>query len=263
MSVNDNLDGVIRAAGFTLARQRKHRVYKNDAGKTLVVSSTPSDCRSHHNALSQLSRLTGIRKHDLLNPRRRRSGSGAHSGSSEVAIHATLSPEAQPQAPVTVTATPELAPAGQQQLPRLARPMSRAETNLLKRLQKHEAQKDVRHAKQRERLETMLSDIAECMYQEWKTETEITAADVAFTVYEIARHRGFCDCEIMVATERSTQPVQPGRELYIVRAGRWYLDLFARKVYDVTHWENEYGTIEVFGALRVVKHEDGTVNIAE
>jgi hypothetical protein len=42
---------------FKLARQRKHKVYKNPDGKTFVMASTPSDRRSSRNALSTLKRI--------------------------------------------------------------------------------------------------------------------------------------------------------------------------------------------------------------
>lgn len=64
-----NLDRILKDTGFVLARQRKHKVYKNDEGKTFVVASTPSDVRAVHKSLSTLCRLIGAKKADLLRRR--------------------------------------------------------------------------------------------------------------------------------------------------------------------------------------------------
>jgi hypothetical protein len=43
--------------GFKLIRWKKHLVFRNDQGKTFVVSSTTSDPRSIKNHFSDLKRL--------------------------------------------------------------------------------------------------------------------------------------------------------------------------------------------------------------
>jgi hypothetical protein len=46
--------------GFGLDRSKKHRVYKNAQGKSLVLPNSPSDDRWAQNALHQLKNLLGI-----------------------------------------------------------------------------------------------------------------------------------------------------------------------------------------------------------
>jgi predicted RNA binding protein YcfA (HicA-like mRNA interferase family) len=61
-----NVERILSEQGFNLVRQRKHRVYRRGDGKTLVVSSTPSDWRSERNVLRDLSRLIGLSKREIF-----------------------------------------------------------------------------------------------------------------------------------------------------------------------------------------------------
>lgn len=64
----NSIEHALQRTGFTLARQRKHKVYKRDDGKTFVTPSTPSDCNWEKNAIATLARMLGIRKVDLTTP---------------------------------------------------------------------------------------------------------------------------------------------------------------------------------------------------
>jgi len=54
------LFGLLKQYGFELIRGKKHKVYKNRQGKTLVLSSTPSDEGWAENALHNLKNCLGI-----------------------------------------------------------------------------------------------------------------------------------------------------------------------------------------------------------
>lgn len=51
---------LLRDNGFELVRSKKHQVYKDDAGRTMVLPSTPSDIRAYRNAIADMRRLHGI-----------------------------------------------------------------------------------------------------------------------------------------------------------------------------------------------------------
>ena len=133
-----NLDDIIRSAGFELARQRKHKIYKSaKLGKTLVVASTPGDHRAGENTLAQLARLTGIRKHDLLSP-----PLGRKCRPPRQVATALAQVEGKP-VEIVVETQPDSA----------SEQLTRAEKKLLKRLGKHDIQRTVKLERQRQRLQ--------------------------------------------------------------------------------------------------------------
>jgi hypothetical protein len=120
-----NIEAIIRAAGFKLARQRKHRVYRDGDGRILVTASTPSDRRFRQQVLAQLCRVTGTRKHELLAPRKKKRG--ARRREPEITAPETADVQVT-QAVAATPANPVPAP--------LPRALTRSERKLLKRMQK-------------------------------------------------------------------------------------------------------------------------------
>ncbi len=247
-----NLDAILRSAGFRLARQRKHKVYKHaELGKTLVVASTPGDHRAGANTLAQLSRLTGIRKRDLLSPPVRRNVRPPRQVAN---LPAPL--EGKPVEIVQKT-----------QLESAPPPMTRAEKKLLKRLEKHDIQRTVKLERQRQRLQSFvdkchdyfLYTMFECGVAYQEDERDDLHDLVALSLYAVVKERmGFRDVELLAAEVVIDQQV--GNTL-VVRAGSWYLDYFGGKVHDAPEWVAELDEItapvSVFGTLRVVQDEDG------
>src|SRR5579864_2819179 len=100
-----NVEKIIRSAGFSLVRQRKHRVYYHAGlNKTLVTASTPSDRNAEHHTVAQLARLVGTSKRQLLKRtlRRKRRVRPAHT---------TIDPVTQPQVVTTPVAQTAPVPA--------------------------------------------------------------------------------------------------------------------------------------------------------
>jgi hypothetical protein len=52
---------LLRSAGATLARQKRHQVFRFRDGRIWVLPSTPGDCRAWANNLSGLRRRLGLR----------------------------------------------------------------------------------------------------------------------------------------------------------------------------------------------------------
>ena len=248
-----NLDAIIRSAGFQLARQRKHKVYKHaELGKTLVVASTPSDHRAGANTLAQLSRLTGIRKHDLLSPPLRRKCRPPRQV-------ANLPAPPLPGEPVEIVeeTQPESAPA----------PLTRAEKKLLKRLEKNDIHRQIKLERQRQRLQSVLDKCHDfflyTMFERGAAFCEDAREElhdlVALSLYHGVKERmGFNDVELMAAEIVINQQV--GNTL-VVRAGSWYLDYFGGEVHDTPEWvaklDEIAAPVSVFGTLRVVQDDDG------
>jgi hypothetical protein len=53
---------ILRTAGATLARQRKHQIFRFRDGKIWVLPSSPSDAHAWRNNLSDLRRRLGIQR---------------------------------------------------------------------------------------------------------------------------------------------------------------------------------------------------------
>lgn len=244
------LDAIIRSTGFELARQRKHKVYKHaELRKTLTVPSTPSDRRSDSKTLAQLSRLTGIRKRDLLTPPVRRKRRRKHKDEA---------PPPPPQIMPAEIAQPESVPA----------PLTRAEKNYLKQLKKHEIHRQKKLARQRERLQPVVDKVHEFfrsqMFERGLALPEDAREELpdraALSLYFAVKEKmGFRDVELMAA-EVVVDRRRLG-QIMVVRAGCWYLDYFEGKVHDTPEWvakfENGDTHVSVFGALRVMKEDDG------
>lgn len=87
----------LKAAGATLKRDRKHRVYELPNGRTFVIASTPSD--SHHaekNALGDLRRALGEPREAKAEaaPRERRKKPGRNDSPTSWTLRGTCLAEA-------------------------------------------------------------------------------------------------------------------------------------------------------------------------
>lgn len=239
-----NVEKIIRSAGFSLVRQRKHRVYYHAGlNKTLVTASTPSDRNAEHHAVAQLARLVGTSKRELLQrtPRRRRRVR---------AVLPTIAPVAvtQPQA-VAASVAPDAAVA----------PLTRAQRNLLKRWEKHEEHKRIKLQKQRQLLQFVVNnahDMFTVAIQDLVPDTDAVEEvhhNIALGLFQAVRTIGYHNAEIMISECRIQTAIQ---YLMLVRAGRWYLDYVGGTVNDSPKWRMlSYAEVEVFGALRV--HNEG------
>ena len=56
MKPNKQLEKFLKAKGYELIRQRKHRIYKNPDGCTFVTPNSASCSRNLQNALRELKR---------------------------------------------------------------------------------------------------------------------------------------------------------------------------------------------------------------
>ena len=57
MNAKTQVESLLKLSGAKLTRSKKHQVWKFPSGKTLVISSTPSDRRAYSNALRDLAAL--------------------------------------------------------------------------------------------------------------------------------------------------------------------------------------------------------------
>jgi predicted RNA binding protein YcfA (HicA-like mRNA interferase family) len=218
------LDAIIRNAGFRLERQRKHKIYKHaELGETLVVASTPSDHRTGANTLAQLSRLTGIRKRELIAPPVR----GARRNEHKVE-NLPVPPKDPP-----VEIVPEVQPTA-------PTPMTPAERKYLKRMEKHEIQRQLKLGRQRQRLQAALDRCHEFFIHEMFESGAVHCEDeredlhdlTALSLYFAVKARmGFHDVELMAAEVLINQTVG---NIPVVRVGCWYLDYFGGEVHDTT-----------------------------
>lgn len=253
------LDHIIQSAGFVLVRDRKHRVYHNtELNKILVTASTPSDQRAEANIIAQVAKLTGRKKKDLLRGSNKKKPKPTKPSS--VVID---SPAPASLVETTVADPPQLteaitAPA----------PLTASEQKYLRRLEKHEAQRKEKNARQQRKYQlwvaTVHAHLLKLVDEYRLTDSEDKIAYeyevAAVTLYLIARKAGHYDAELMVADCKTD-----GRNsfLFVIRVGRYYLDLFSAAVHDSPRWTIELGEsvaqVEVWGSLRVDKEEDGYV----
>jgi len=244
-----NVEKLIRRAGFSLVRQRKHRVYYHAGlNKTLVTASTPSDRNAEHHTVAQLARLMGTTKRELLQqtPRCKRRVRPAHT---------TIAPVTQPQ--VVTTPVAQMAPVAA---------LTRAQLNLLKRWEKHEVHKRIKFQKQRQRLQFVIDnahDMFTSAIQGLVPDTDAVEEvhhNIAIGLFLAVRSIGYHDAEVMISECRIQTAVQ---YLMVVRAGRWYLDYVGGTLNDRPNWKMfSYAEVEVFGTLRVY-NEGETFWIAE
>lgn len=236
-----NVEKLIRSAGFSLVRQRKHRVYHHPGlNKTLVTASTPSDRNAERNTVAQLARLVGVSKRELLHHTQRRKHR-EHSVLSTVAPVSVPKPQLLEGAPESPSVNPV--------------PLTRAERNLLKRWEKHEAHKRIKFQKQRQRLQFVVSNAQDAFTSAIQNLTPETDAveelhhNIAISLLLAVRTIGYHDAEVMISECRIQTAIQ---YLMVVRAGHWYLDYVGGSVNDCPKWKMlGYAEVEVFGALRV------------
>jgi hypothetical protein len=218
------LQNRLRAHGFKLARQNKHRVYKNASGNIFVVPSTPSDHRWTANALADLARLCGSTETDSRPLRARR----PH-GKLEAAAVESLPMEVLPPQPAA-----EPIPA----------PLSRADQQRLKRWEKHHAQRTAKLDRQREQLREVARVTFELM-EDAGWEPDSVCQFTGETYNHIRYGRGFHDVALAVA-DVLVNNEKRAIAIY-VRVNGWILDIFNGVLRESSTWtENEAIRIEVF-----------------
>jgi predicted RNA binding protein YcfA (HicA-like mRNA interferase family) len=233
----------LRAHGFKLARQKKHRVHKNPEGKTLVTASTPSDWRWSRNALRQLVKLCGPIEADHRPLRARRE-------------HGKLESFAEPIQERQATAEPIPQPR-----------LSRADQLRLKRWEKHESQRKVKIERQRVRL-SEVAQLANQAYMEnaddWLAEVspdEAYAAGMGYAlgiVEYIKENLGFYNVAMVVADI----VLSDGEKAlgFYIRVNSWFVDFFEGVIRENSTWTESNGSarVEVWSDLQV-KDIDGFV----
>jgi hypothetical protein len=224
-----DFDRLLTNHGFTLARQRKHRVYKREDGKTLVVASTPSDSRrGDANKLRDLCRVLGKRKVELLaRPIRSR--------------NRTVPALEQPE---------QLAP---QPAPQLAPVYTSAELKKLRRMEKHEKQRAARDEKMRALLQLLTNITNDGLREEIRT---APSPMLHFFWADALRHelRSYGIQSILYGAELATDDgfAYP---IYFVRVGKYYCDFVGSEVRLAaqTHWDDGEFLIEIMGELKTVE----------
>ena len=217
----------LAAHGFELVRQRKHRVYKNPAGQTFVIPSTPSDQRWSANALAHLARLCGPSEADSRPLRARRQ----HGRLESIIEPHSMEALRLQQPPVELVSTPAPVPA-----------LSRADWQRLKRWEKHESQ---RGAKVERRI-AKLRDLAHRAHASLKNRGCRPAAAVALTIeaHNRARQLGFPDVALSVA-----DATRDGHKLgvaFYLRVGGRFVDVLGGVLREGLTWIDGDDTIEVW-----------------
>jgi hypothetical protein len=223
----------LRAKGFKLARQKKHRVHKNPEGKTLVTASTPSDWRWSRNALRDLVKLCGPIETDHRPLRARREHckleSFAESAQEAQELQQSVTPEPIPEAP-----------------------LGRADRLRLKRWEKHESQRKVKIERQRIKL-AEVAQLANEAYMEnaddWLAEVspdEAYLAGIAFAngiVEYIKENLGFYNCTMAVA-DIALADGEKALGFYI-RVNSWFVDFFDGVIRENSTWTASNGSVRV------------------
>lgn len=219
--------------GFELIREKRHRIYRDREGRTL----TPSDWRAEREALSDLARLLGKKKRELLPDRRRLRGQREHlqenlpkAGLPEVIEVKTASVEIVPPAPApAVEAKP--APVT----------WTKGELKKLKRLEKLEG---LRAAKQERQMAVMQTAVR--LVHEWTMEQSerIHPDTVAWVMAEYMRSKGYQDARVVRVLAHIQDPSRNldrlvEREITEVPwAGRYvYLDHISGSAVACETWE--------------------------
>jgi hypothetical protein len=222
----EELQRRLRAHRFELARQRKHRVYKNPAGQTFVLPSTPSDQRWSTIALAELARLCGPIETDSRPLRARRQHA-------KLDIEPPPSIEALPSPAAPVPAAP---------------PLSRADQQRLKRWEKHESQRGAKF----ERRLVKLRDLAYRMHDSLKKgggNRGLLIFRLTQETHRRVRALGFQDVALSVAdvTEESDSL---GVALY-VRVGGRFVDILEGALREGQTWADGDGaTVTVWADLQ-------------
>jgi predicted RNA binding protein YcfA (HicA-like mRNA interferase family) len=218
----------LRAHGFELARQRKHRVYKDRAGRTFVTSSTPSDRRWSAKALADLVRMCGPTGRDSRPLRARR-----RHGRLEPAFACLPADVVKPPRPPV---NPDPAPA-----------LSRADQQRLKRREKHQVQRGAKIERQRAQLSDIARRAHEFMEDEgWEPEP---FTDCACATFWHIKALGFQDVALAAA-----DIVVNGEKCAIgiyVRVNGWFVDIFDNALRESPTWAESRGVmVEVFSDIR-------------
>jgi predicted RNA binding protein YcfA (HicA-like mRNA interferase family) len=223
----------LRAKGFKLVRQKKHRVHKNPEGKTLVTASTPSDWRWSRSALRQLVKLCGPIEADHRPLRARREhgklGSFAESAQEAQELQQSVTPEPIPEAA-----------------------LSRADRLRLKRWEKHESQRKVKIERQR----VVLGEVAQLANQaymenadDWLAEVtpdEAYAAGIGYAdgiVEYIKENLGFYNAAMVVADI----VLSDGEKAlgFYIRVNSWFVDFFEGVIRENPTWTESNGSVRV------------------
>jgi hypothetical protein len=228
----------LRAHGFELARQRKHRVYKNSAGSTFVIPSTPSDRRWSANALADLARLCGPAETDSrpLRARRQHGRLDSVEPYRDAIDSALANGEVQPTLPIA-----PVVPA-----------LSRADQQRLKRWEKHESQ---RGAKPERRL-AKLRELAYRAHHAIQCGGDRRPLIVSLTkdTYYRVRQLGFQDVALSVAEVAMDDggEVSTTHAVAIyVRVGSRFVDILEGILREGPKWtDDDNALVDVWADLR-------------
>jgi predicted RNA binding protein YcfA (HicA-like mRNA interferase family) len=221
----------LRAHGFELARQNKHRVFKNPSGLTFVLPSTPSDQRWSHNALADLARLCGPSDADSRPLRARRQ-------------HGTLDPKptaAAPVAPVELVEQPIPAPAPEPQ------PLSRADRVRLKRWEKHESQRGEKDVRRLAKLQVLAHQAHETLERSGRGQRGARIVRLTRDTYRRVRQLGFQDVALSAASVRRNAF---SAIAVVIRVGTRFIDIIAGVVRESPTWDDEGMPVEVWADMR-------------
>jgi predicted RNA binding protein YcfA (HicA-like mRNA interferase family) len=102
---NKKVTDALNDAGFELVRQKKHRVYQNAEGKTVVTSSTPSDRNAVRAQLRDIRRALREPENKPIEPsmaalpRMEKKGAGAAQAANHFDFYKGLAPRSVPATP--------------------------------------------------------------------------------------------------------------------------------------------------------------------
>lgn len=224
-----DLEQIIREQGFEFHRRNKHKIYKRGDGKTFVTACTPSDRRYQANAISDLARILGVPRRELLKPKER------------VKNH-------QPLEPLEPLAShPECLPVSIPALPTpLSRPFTKQERSKLKRWEKHWEEKRARHALLRKRLEHILTFLSN-----YVVEGQLDPEEASLGLWAILKEEHLSPKKMAVEIKSTNGDKVLG---VIPKVGPFHLSLLSNSVHAENLWKVPWiqGTtleIEVWGEL--------------
>jgi predicted RNA binding protein YcfA (HicA-like mRNA interferase family) len=222
----------LRAHGFELVRQKRHRVYKNPAGHTFVTSSTPSDRCWSTNALADLARLCGPAETDSRPLRARRRHGRLDSEPRRDAVPIDSSLEKAEAQPTPAPATPAL---------------SRADRQRLKRWEKHENQRGAKDARRLAKLRDLAHRAHESLERR-SAERSILIVMLTVETHRRVRQLGFQDVALSVA-DVAKDGWDAGRSIYI-RVGGRFIDIIEGVLREGQTWVDAGGaTVEVWADI--------------
>jgi hypothetical protein len=230
----EDFERALRTHGFKQVRGKKHRVFKDADGKTLVTASTPSDWRSSRNEWRDLARALGkpieIVDHRPLRARR---------------PHGKLPVEDESVHPLG-----GLEPASPP--PTVQPVLSRADRMRLKRWEKHEAQHKAKIEAQRTQLRKV-ADVAHRIFLEGESSQD-EMQSVTAIVWNRCEELGFKNCALAIAEDFVEEREMVG--IYL-RVGTWYIDFFDGALREMPTWTESNGRVrvEVWGHLQPYEWE--------